>query len=568
MKNIDTNTKIIHNYNEWIIESLLQLIYIFLLIITLMLFKNTPLKQSRYIRYQYEKNWGNGYIVELKTPTNGSCDNKYYNLTTFGYWSGIDDEKSCFCSFNSAFLSSDSKSVCKHDSDNNLYKKIFKCQKINKIDYVPLIKFKNFNFCVKRHNENIINLHERIKNSINNDNYKNYYESLLNNNLIEIPNDIKPITEIIISSQNLTEEDNNDYEVLDLEDEVYLNIKYLDKKNVNIFEFNDFITSIHFKNELICTYNDMNNIEYINDNEYINSLGFYYNNFKSCKNFNKNNLNYKNFSIQDNYIRTKKIIDDNLLPNFYNYFYNNTTIENYYNQMNINNISINNYIYKNIKNVPQLVSQQFFYGIGCPYMSSVEKHFKKFGKIRILKNLMISITVFILLSYVSGVFFLIFRIFNNCYDYSCCFWINAILMFLNLGIAIILTSIYLGIGMKVYKYFVNFQKYCTIDLRGINDNNYNNYLNKIIPIEKSFVDSISMLMIYSFSLLMMEIIIVILKIVYLVLNYEEHKFTFFDYGYNYYKSYFRNSYPYLKNNKNNINNSLKNNNNPELSKIN
>ena len=55
MKKIDKNTKIIHNYNEWIIESLLQIIYIFLLIITLMLFKNTPLKQSRFIRFQYEK---------------------------------------------------------------------------------------------------------------------------------------------------------------------------------------------------------------------------------------------------------------------------------------------------------------------------------------------------------------------------------------------------------------------------------------------------------------------------------------------------------------------------------
>ena len=232
-------------------------------------------------------------------------------------------------------------------------------------------------------------------------------------------------------------------------------------------------------------------------------------------------------------------------------------------------MNINNYIYKNIKNVPQLVSQQYYYGIGCPFMSSVEKHFKKFGKIRILKNLIISITVFILLSYVSGVFFLIFRIFNNCYEYSCCFWINAILMFLNLGIAIILTSVYLGIGMNTYKYFVNFQKYCTIDLRGINNNNenYNNYLNKITPIEKNFVDKISMLMIYSISLLMMEIIIVILKIVYLVLNYDEHKFTFFDYGYNYYKSYFRYSYPYLKQYKNNINSS-KNNFNAESSKIN
>ena len=66
---------------------------------------------------------------------------------------------------------------------------------------------------------------------------------------------------------------------------------------------------------------------------------------------------------------------------------------------------------------------------------------------------------------------------------------------------------------------------------------------------------------------MMEIIIVILKIVYLVLNYDEHKFTFFDYGYNYYKSYFRNSYPYLKQYKNNINSS-KNNFNAESSKIN
>ena len=326
MKNIDTNTKIIHNYNEWIIESFLQLIYIFLLIITLMLFQNTPLKQSRFIRDQYEKNWGNGYIVDLNV-TNGSC-NQNYNLTTFGYWSGIDDEKSCFCSFNSIFLSSDSKSVCKHDSDDNLYKKIFKCQKINKIDYVPLSNFKNFSFCVRRNFENIITLHERIKNTINNDNYKTYYQTLLDYS-IQIPNNSNPITEIIISSQNLTNEGYGDYKVETLDD-VYLNIKYLEKKEVNIFEFNDFITSIHFNNELICTYNDMNNIEYINDNEYISSLGFYYNNFKSCKNFDKNNLNYKNFSIQDNFIRTKKIIDDDLLPNFYSYFYNNiSTIENY-----------------------------------------------------------------------------------------------------------------------------------------------------------------------------------------------------------------------------------------------
>ena len=563
MKKIEPNTKIIHNYNEWIIESLLQIIYIFLLIITLMLFKNTPLKQSRFIRFQYEKNWVNGYIVELIPTNNGSCGTGY-NLTTFGYWSGIDNEKSCICSFNSNFLSSDSKSICNHDSDDNLYKKIFKCQKIRKIDSVPLKNFKYWTFCVKRNYENIFNLHENIKTSINEDDYKNYYESLLNHS-IKINLNQTPITEILISSKNLTD-DNYNVKSLDNETNIYLNIKYLsNKENVNIFEFNDFITSIHFNNELICAYNDMNNIEFIDDNEYLNSLGFNYNGFKSCKNFKINDLNYKNFSIQDNYIRTKKIMDDDLLPNFYEYFYSNiSTINNYYNQMNIND-----YIYKNIKNVPQLVSQQYFYGIGCPFMSSVEKHFKKFGKIRILKNLIISITVFILLSYVSGVFFLIFRIFNNCYEYSCCFWINAILMFLNLGIAIILTSVYLGIGMNTYKYFVNFQKYCTIDLRGINNNNenYNNYLNKITPIEKNFVNNISMLMMYSLSLLMMEIIIVILKIVYLVLNYDEHKFTFFDYGYNYYKSYFRNSYPYLKQYKNNINSS-KNNFNAESSKIN
>ena len=177
--------------------------------------------------------------------------------------------------------------------------------KINKIDAVPINKFKNWTFCVKRYHENIFTLHERIKTFINKDNYKNYYESLLNDFSITINSNQTPITEIIISSENLTD-DNYNVTSLDEEDNIYLNIKYLNNKEVNIFEFNDFITSIHFNNELICAYNDMNNIEFIDDNEYLNSHGFNYNGFKSCKNFKINDLNYKNFSIQDNYIRTKK----------------------------------------------------------------------------------------------------------------------------------------------------------------------------------------------------------------------------------------------------------------------
>ena len=125
-----------------------------------------------------------------------------------------------------------------------------------------------------------------------------YHENIINrlkaSNLKDIQISIKEGEKGIIDIKFTNDENNN------LENEGYKNkgnglyIKRIDKQNINIFEFNEFITGIHYLNELICTYDEMTNNNPIND-YFKNTKNIYYNN-KQCL-YLKND-EYKNYEHQ------------------------------------------------------------------------------------------------------------------------------------------------------------------------------------------------------------------------------------------------------------------------------
>ena len=86
-----------------------------------------------------------------------------------------------------------------------------------------------------------------------------------------------------------------------------LYIKKLDKTSINIYEFNEFITGIHYLNELTCTCDEMTNNNPIS-NFYKNSRNIYYNNNKQC--LKTKDDEYKKYYINDHFIRSSLIDSD------------------------------------------------------------------------------------------------------------------------------------------------------------------------------------------------------------------------------------------------------------------
>ena len=303
-----------------------------------------------------------------------------------------------------------------------------------------------------------------------------------------------------------------------------LYIKRLNKQNINIFEFNEFITGIHYLNELICTYDEMTNNNPIND-YFKNTKNIYYNN-KQCL-YLKND-EYKNYYINDNFIRTS-IIDINLEQNknLLDFYSSSTNIHNYYNEINNkNNIDISS----NSNKYPILVAQKYIYGIGCKHYDTIKFYFSLFDHFYHNKNISLSIVIFSLITSVTAVIFVSFNLYQNCVEHPFVYLTFSIILITCLVTDATLTGVYLGFTVYLKKHFKNILDECKIDFDGISNSiNYNPFFvknyNKALPIEIGLYEDLNYVFYVSLIMFVTEIVILILLILYFVFNCYRYTFV-------------------------------------------
>ena len=239
---------VILNYSEWIIQLGLYVCYFLLLVLSTKLYIHSPSKAPNYLAFQTNKSWESPYLVDLKLiKGNQNCDSDYKQIS-LGQWSGI-TEYTCLCYNNeNIFFTSNKKSICKHNSEDNKYKNNYICTELDKINSIILDTYNNYKFCGKYSRKKIITYHNNLNNKFltnpNVDNYKSKFLSVEEYGIIDIK---------ISKNKNLTLEG---YE--SRENNLY--IKKYNNNTLNIYEFNEFINDIHYENELICTRDEMTNI--------------------------------------------------------------------------------------------------------------------------------------------------------------------------------------------------------------------------------------------------------------------------------------------------------------------
>ena len=506
---------VILNYSEWIIQLGLYICYFLLLILCTKLYIHSPLKAPNYLTYQTQKNWESTYLTDLKLiDKNINCDSGYTQLQ-LGKWSGI-TEYTCIC-YNSdkIFFTTNKKNICKHNSENNKYKNTYICTELNKINPVILETYNNYKFCAKYSSKNISSFHNNIINRFLTSPTIDNYQSTLSIEDFGII-DIKISNDETLQNRGYTDKGNNLY------------IKTIDTNSINIYQFNEFITGIHYSNELICTCEEMTNINPIND-YYKNSRNVYYNNNKQCL-LNKDN-EYKNYYLDDNFVRTSIIdidIDENI--NKKNEIYKDySSITQYYNNIK-NNLNVD--ILKYGTNSPILVAQRYLYGVGCQFYEKIKFYYSLFRYFYHNKNLALSIIIFTLITSVTAVIFVSFNLYQNCVDYPSVYLTFSLILVISLVVDMILTGIYLGYCFYLKHYFGKIFNECRIDFSGLsnqlnNNNNYNynyNTSNKALPIEIGLYEDLNFVLYVSLVMAITEVIVLILIIIYFVFNCYRYTF--------------------------------------------
>ena len=516
---------IILNYSEWIIQLGLYVCYFLLLVLSTKLYIHSPSKAPNYLSYQTKKSWDSQYLTDLEIKNvNEECTSDFKQLE-LGQWSGI-TESTCLCyndvdsdeSYNSFFTTS-KKSICKHDNDGNKYKDIYICSKLSEINPQNLIYYKNMKFCGKFSAKKISSYHnsitEKFSANLNVENYKSSF--------IQIPKDQDGIIDIKISSINLS----NDGYIR--KDSSNLYIKKLNKTSVNIYEYNEFITGIHYLNELICVPEEMTNINPIY-NYYKNSRNVYYNNIKQC--LRNKNKEYKYYYIDDNFARTS-IIDINIsnIINQKNDIYEeNPSITNYYKKIKENKkVDILN----NGNNYPILVAQKYLYGIGCQFYDNINGYFTLLKYFDQNKNISLSIIVFSLITSVTAVIFVSFNLYQNCVEYPMVYLTFCLILIISLVTDLTLSGVYLGYAGYLKHYFGKILNECRIDFSGASNSLYKNYnfnllnyqsYNKALPIEIGLFEDLD----YSFYVALFtvidEVVILILLVIYFIFNCYRYTF--------------------------------------------
>lgn len=506
---------VILNYSEWIIQLGLYICYFLLLILCTKLYIHSPSKAPIYLSYQTKKNWESPYLTDLQLTD--SCGNDYKEIV-LGKWSGI-NSYACIC-YNSdsknVFFTTNKKSICKHNSEENKYRNTYICKELNTINSETLTSYNGLKFCGKYSSKNISSFHNSIVSKFDSSNdIENYKQKSIN--LIE-----KGIIDIKISKTGLTgfncsKANNKD---------IYLCLKQNEETSINIYEFNEFIIDIHYSNELICTYEEMNNIKTIND-YYKNSRNVYKSNIKQC--LNNENEDYKNYYIDDNFIRTS-IIDtkvDNILN--MSIRYQSKNIKNYYKNIeNEEKVDVMKYM----TNYPLLVAQRYLYGIGCQYYEQISKYYSLFRYFYHNKNMAFAIIIFTLISSVASIIFVSFNLYQNCVDYPIVYLTFCMILVGSLVVDMILTGIYLGYCLYVRYFFSKIFNECRIDFSGASKDsnqeclyNFNQQtLNKALPMEIGLYEDLHFAMYVSIVMAATEVAIFILLIIYFAFNCYRYTF--------------------------------------------
>ena len=268
----------------------------------------------------------------------------------------------------------------------------------------------------------------------------------------------------------------------------------------------------------------MTNNNPIND-FFKNSRNIYYNN-KQC--LNMKNEEYKNYYINDNFVRTS-IIDTttDINQDLSNIYSNSNNIINYYNEINSQN-GIN--ILSNSKKYPILVSQKYLYGIGCKHYDSIKFYFSLFDYFYHNKNISLSIVIFTLITSVTAVIFVSFNLYQNCVEYPFVYLTFSLILIISLITDATLTGVYLGFSVYLKNHFNKIYDECRIDFDGISNTiNYNtlfvgNY-NKALPIEIGMKEDLYYVFYISLIMFVTEIVILILLILYFVFNCYRYTFV-------------------------------------------
>ena len=507
---------VILNYSEWIIQLGLYVCYFLLLVLSTKLYIHSPSKAPNYLAFQTNKSWESPYLVDLKLiKGNQNCDSDYKQIS-LGQWSGI-TEYTCLCYNNeNIFFTSNKKSICKHNSEDNKYKNNYICTELDKIDSIILDTYNNYKFCGKYSRKKIITYHNNLNNKFltnpNVDNYKSKFLSVEEYGIIDIK---------ISKNKNLTLEG---YE--SRENNLY--IKKYNNNTLNIYEFNEFITDIHYANELICTCDEMTNVNSIN-NFYKNSRNVYYNNIKQC--LRNKNQEYKNYYIDDNFIRTSIIdidIDESL--NKKNEAYNDySNIKDYYSKIKSNN-KVDILKYSN--NYPILVAQKYLYGIGCQYYEKTNFYFMLFRYFYHNKNMALSIIIFSLATSITAIIYVSFNLYQSCIDYPLVYLTFSIILIVSLLTDLTLSGVYLGYCVYLKYYFEKILNECRIDYSGDSNNiiknqyNFFNYhtSNKALPMEIGLYEDLDFVLYVSLVLVITEVVILILLIIYFAFNCYRYTF--------------------------------------------
>ena len=507
---------VILNYSEWIIQLGLYVCYFLLLVLSTKLYIHSPSKAPNYLEYQTNKSWESPYLVDLDLINkNENCKSDYKQIS-LGQWSGI-TEYTCLC-YNSdnIFFTKNKKSICKHNSENNKYQNNYICTELENINPVNLESYNNYKFCGKYSKKKIITYHNSLNNKFltnpSVDNYKSNYLSVDEIGIIDIK---------ISKNKDLHKEG---YEPRS-------NNLYILKKNnsniLNIYEFNEYITDIHYSNELICTCDEMTNINSIN-NFYRNSRNVYYNNIKQCLRNKKQE--YKNYYIDDNFIRTSIIdidIDENL--NKKNEAYKDyPNILDYYNKIkNINKVDILKYS----NNYPILVAQKYLYGIGCQYYEKTNFYFVLFRYFYHNKNMALSIIIFSLATSITAIIYVSFNLYQSCIDYPMVYLTFSIILVTCLITDLTLSGVYLGYCIYLKYYFAKILNECRNDFSSYSNtinkqyNFFNSHSsNKALPMEIGLYEDLDFVLYVSLALVITEVVILILLIIYFAFNCYRYTF--------------------------------------------
>ena len=506
---------VILNYSEWIIQLGLNILNFLLLVLCTKLYIHSPLKTPNYLSLQTNKSWESAYLVDLELQdTNSNCKQNYIQLD-LGKWSGI-TEYTCLCYNNdNVFFTTNKKTICKHNSNDNRYKNTYICKELTKIDPQELKMYNNYKFCGKYSSKKIKSYHNQISNKFitypNVDNYKSNSISIDEKGII----DIKISKNINFIEEGYEEKGNNLY------------IKMSKNNLINIYEFNEFITGIHYSNELICACEEMTNINPINSYNK-NSRNVYYGKNKQC--LRNKNQEYQHYYIDDNFIRTSIIdidLDNNNLNKKKEAYKDYPKIIEYYDNIK-NNEKVD--ILGNSNNFPFLVAQKYLYGIGCQYYENTDFYFSLYNNFYHNKNMALSIIVFTLITSVTNVIFVSFNLYQSCVDYPLVYLTFCIILVTGLITNLTLTAVYFGYCCYLKKYLGKIYNECRIDFSWTSNtiNNFYNFnyqsANKALPIEIGLYEDLNFVFYVSLVMVITEFVILILLIIYFAFNCYRYTF--------------------------------------------